>query len=84
MPASHRRTAVTGALAIALTLSAAACGSSEKKSANGLEKSEITLGNMTVADTAPVQLAISKGLFKAEGLTVKTQVIPGGAAGIPS
>ncbi|MGI5208474.1 ABC transporter substrate-binding protein [Spirillospora sp. CA-108201] len=83
MPASHSRTAVTGALAIALALSAAACGSSEKKSANGLEKSEITLGNMTVADTAPVQLAISKGLFKAEGLTVKTQVIPGGAAGIP-
>ena len=38
---------------------------------------------MTVADTAPVQLAISKGLFKAEGLTVKTQVIQGGAAGIP-
>ncbi|MEU8123483.1 ABC transporter substrate-binding protein [Spirillospora sp. NPDC049024] len=83
MSASHRRAAISGSLAIALALSAAACGDSEDKSANGLEKSQITLGVMTVADTAPVQLAISKGLFKAEGLTVKTQVIQGGAAGIP-
>ncbi|NEA23711.1 ABC transporter substrate-binding protein [Actinomadura bangladeshensis] len=84
MSASHRRATVSGALAIAVALTAVACGDSDdKKSANGLEKSNITLGTMTVADTAPVQLAISKGYFKAEGLSVKTQVIPGGAAGIP-
>lgn len=79
-----RRAVLGGALAAVLALAAAACGGSdEPKSANGLEQSEITLGTMTVADTAPVQLAIDKGLFKAEGLTVKTQVIQGGAAGIP-
>lgn len=84
MSASHRRATVSGALAIAVALTAVACGDSDdKKSANGLEESNITLGTMTVADTAPVQLAISKGYFKAEGLSVKTQVIQGGAAGIP-
>ena len=84
MSASHRRTVAGGALAIVLGLTGVACGDpDEGTSANGLEKSDITLGIMTVADTAPVQIAIDKGLFKAEGLEVKTQVIQGGAAGIP-
>ncbi|GAA0558571.1 MULTISPECIES: ABC transporter substrate-binding protein [Actinomadura] len=84
MSASHRRTFLGGALAIALGLTVVACGDSDEgSSANGLEKTDITLGTMTVADTAPVQIAIDKGLFKAEGLNVKTQVIQGGAAGIP-
>ncbi|WP_141583953.1 ABC transporter substrate-binding protein [Actinomadura sp. WMMA1423] len=83
MSASHSRAALAGVLALALA-SATACGGSDgEKSANGLEQSEVTLGTMTVADTAPVQIALSKGLFKAEGLTVKTQVIQGGAAGVP-
>ncbi|WP_165964185.1 ABC transporter substrate-binding protein [Actinomadura sp. KC216] len=83
MTASHRRAAVAGAVAVAVALAASACGGEDGASANGLEKSEILLGTMTIADTASVQLALSKGLFKAEGLTVKTQVIQGGAAGIP-
>ncbi|WP_171064483.1 ABC transporter substrate-binding protein [Actinomadura soli] len=84
MTASHRRAAAAGAFAVAVALAATACGGAEDgASANGLEKSEIRLGTMTIADTASVQLALSKGLFRAEGLTVKTQVIQGGAAGIP-
>ena len=84
MSASHRRAVLAGLLALAVAAPAAACGGTDdNKSANGLEKDSITLGVMTVADTAPIQLAISKGLFKDVGLTVKTQVIPGGAAGIP-
>jgi NitT/TauT family transport system substrate-binding protein len=84
MSASHRRTILGGALAIALGLTMVACGDSDEgSSANGLEKTDITLGTMTIADTAPVQIAIDKGLFKAEGLNVKTEVIQGGAAGIP-
>jgi NitT/TauT family transport system substrate-binding protein len=83
MFASHSRAAFAGVLALTVALSTACGGSDEKTSANGLEESEITLGTMTVADTAPVQIALAKGLFKAEGLTVKTQVIQGGAAGIP-
>ncbi|WP_344589373.1 ABC transporter substrate-binding protein [Actinomadura vinacea] len=67
-----------------MAASAAACGGSdESKGANGLEESEITVGTMLVGDTAPLQLAISRGLFKAEGLTVKTQVIQGGQEAIP-
>ncbi|GAA4144790.1 ABC transporter substrate-binding protein [Actinomadura keratinilytica] len=83
MHALHRRTLLAGALALTVAASAAACGDSEEKSANGLEQSEITVGTMLVGDTAPLQLAISRGLFKAEGLTVKTQVINGGAEAIP-
>lgn len=80
----HRRAVLAGALAVAVSLTAVSCGDSdEKASANGLEKSEITVGMMTIVDCVSVQLAITKGLFKAEGLTVKTQVIQGGAAGIP-
>lgn len=84
MSASHRRAALGGALAIAVALAATACGGSDdKKSANGLEKSTITVGTMTIADTAPLQIAIQKGLFKAEGLTIKTRVVSGGAEAIP-
>lgn len=84
MPASRRRAALGGVLAVTAAMSVPACGDSDDgTSANGLEQSEITLGTMTVADTAPVHLAISRGLVKAEGLKVETQVIQGGAAGIP-
>ncbi|MFC9973356.1 ABC transporter substrate-binding protein [Spirillospora sp. NPDC127200] len=83
MSAVHRRSAaLSGVLALALAATAA-CGGDEPKSANGLEKSEITIGTMPVGDTAPLQLAISKGLFKAEGLKVKTQVIAGGSQAVP-
>ncbi|MBX6765669.1 MAG: ABC transporter substrate-binding protein [Actinomadura rubrobrunea] len=84
MHALHRRTVLAGVLALTVAASAAACGDSDKgESATGLEKSEITVGTMPVGDTAPLQLAITRGLFKAEGLTVKTQTINGGADAIP-
>jgi NitT/TauT family transport system substrate-binding protein len=84
MPASFPRAPLGVALAAALLLSAAACGGSDGgKSANGLEESTITVGTMTIADTAPLQIAMQKGLFKAEGLTVKTRVVSGGAEAIP-
>ncbi|RKS68941.1 NitT/TauT family transport system substrate-binding protein [Actinomadura pelletieri DSM 43383] len=85
MTAIRRRSAVTAAIAVAVSvaLTAAACGDSEDTSGNGLEKSEITVGTMTIVDAVSVQLALGKGLFKAEGLTVRTRTIQGGAAGIP-
>ncbi|MEV5828591.1 ABC transporter substrate-binding protein [Spirillospora sp. NPDC052242] len=84
MPVTHRRAVLAGALAIAVGLTGAACGGEdETASANGLETSRITLGTMTVADTAPVQLAMEKGLFEAEGLEVKLQTLQGGAEAIP-
>ncbi|RSN69173.1 MULTISPECIES: ABC transporter substrate-binding protein [Actinomadura] len=84
MPVTHRRAVLAGALAIAVGLTGAACGGEdETASANGLETSRLTLGTMTVADTAPVQIAMEKGLFEAEGLEVKLQTIQGGAEAIP-
>jgi NitT/TauT family transport system substrate-binding protein len=38
---------------------------------------------LPVADAAQLKLAIDRGLFKAQGLTVKTQVLAGGAEAIP-
>ncbi|MDL4819610.1 ABC transporter substrate-binding protein [Actinomadura opuntiae] len=84
MSATLPRAVLGGALAVAVALPATACGGSDdKKPANGLEKSTITVGTMTIADTAPLQIAIRKGLFKAEGLTVRTRVVSGGAEAIP-
>ncbi|QFG20638.1 ABC transporter substrate-binding protein [Actinomadura sp. WMMB 499] len=83
MSVTHRRAVLAGALAIAVGLTGAACGGEEEASANGLETSRITLGTMTVADTAPVQLAMEKGLFEEEGLEVRLQTLQGGAEAIP-
>jgi NitT/TauT family transport system substrate-binding protein len=85
-PRLRRGTAVGIAAIAALTLAAAtACGGSDsgQKSASGLEKTELTVGTLPVADFAALQLAITRGFFKAEGLTVKTQILQGGAEAIP-
>ncbi|WP_433334117.1 ABC transporter substrate-binding protein [Spirillospora sp. CA-294931] len=61
---------------------ASSCGGSDgKKSSgpNGLEKSEIKVGVIPIADAVAVPLAQAKGYFKAEGLTVKIEKIQGGA-----
>ncbi|MFD9909460.1 ABC transporter substrate-binding protein [Streptomyces sp. NPDC059063] len=72
------------ALLIATT---AACGGSDddgggNASGDGPEKSRITVGTLPVADTAPLQLAMDKGYFKAEGLTVRTTTLSGGAESV--
>jgi NitT/TauT family transport system substrate-binding protein len=48
------------------------------------EKAALTVGILPIVDVAPVQTAISKGMFEAEGLTVTTEVMQGGAAAIPA
>ncbi|WP_176611308.1 ABC transporter substrate-binding protein [Actinomadura sp. WMMB 499] len=84
MPVTHRRAVLAGALAIAVGLTGAACGGEEETAAPGdLETSRIRLGTMTVADTAPIQLAIDEGLFEEEGLEVRLQTLQGGAEAIP-
>jgi len=85
---SHaRRAPVLGALGLAITLSLTACGGSDAdtgKSANGLEKTKLTVAGLAVVDDAPLYIARDKGLFKDEGLKVNiktltqsTQAIPG-------
>jgi NitT/TauT family transport system substrate-binding protein len=73
------------AVASALTVTIAGCGASgdKKTSSSGLEKSTLTVGMLPVEGSAALRLGIDRGYFKAEGLTVKLQVLQGGAEAPP-
>jgi NitT/TauT family transport system substrate-binding protein len=58
--------------------------SSAAPDATALERTELTVGLLPIVDVAPVHLAIERGLFEAEGLSVTTEVVQGGAAAIPA
>jgi NitT/TauT family transport system substrate-binding protein len=82
------RTATHGVVVIAaLALAITACGgsSSEKpsSSSSGVEKSTLTVGMLPIQDAAQLKVAIDKGYFKAEGLTVNMQMLGGGAEAVP-
>ncbi|HEX6471826.1 MAG TPA: ABC transporter substrate-binding protein, partial [Streptosporangiaceae bacterium] len=47
------------------------------------EKRTITVGLLPVADAAQLKVAIDRGFFRAEGLTVKIQMLQGGAEAPP-
>ena len=85
MRISRRRPLALGALGVALTLTVAACGGGggDSTSANGLEKSTVTVGALPVVDFVALWVAKQKGLFKKQGLTVNIQVQAGGATAIP-
>lgn len=77
------------ALTILLASLLAACGGgnpapSPSGAASAPELSELTVGTLPIVDVAPVHIAITEGLFAAEGLTVTTEVMQGGAAAIPA
>jgi NitT/TauT family transport system substrate-binding protein len=71
-------------LAAVLALTVAGCGTSgaDAKS-SGVEKSTITVGMLPVEGSAALKLAIARGYFKAEGITVKIQILQGGAEAPP-
>jgi NitT/TauT family transport system substrate-binding protein len=79
------RLLVTTAVVMALT---AACGGGATDTAadqgGSLEKSALNIGMLPLPEVAPVQIAISKGYFKEEGLDVKFTLITGGGAALPS
>jgi NitT/TauT family transport system substrate-binding protein len=79
--------AAIAAAATVLAVVAAGCGGDDPEPAatvgSGLEKPSITVGTLPVADLAQLKLAMDRGYFTAEGLTVKTQVLQGGAEAIP-
>ncbi|GAA2598406.1 ABC transporter substrate-binding protein [Actinomadura fulvescens] len=50
---------------------------------HGLERPDLTVGVLPIADSAAVMLARSKGFFRAEGLNVKVEIIQGGATATP-
>jgi NitT/TauT family transport system substrate-binding protein len=85
-PRMHRGSLAVSAAIAALALTAAGCGGGSDKpssSGTGLEKTTLNVGILQVADVAQLQLALDRGFFKAEGLTVKTQVLQGGAEAVP-
>lgn len=53
-----------------------------KKSANGLEKTEIKVGTLPIVDDAPFYLALKNGYFQAEGLKVTPMTLSNGEEGI--
>ncbi|MFI7445843.1 ABC transporter substrate-binding protein [Nonomuraea indica] len=66
----------------ATALLAAGCGGGDSDSsanAGGIEKADLVVGMLPLPEVAPIQIAIDKGYFKAEGLNVKIQIIQGGA-----
>ncbi|SDM64596.1 ABC transporter substrate-binding protein [Allokutzneria albata] len=56
---------------------------SPENSTGRVEKSTVTVGLMPIIDVAPVHIALKKGYFAEEGLTIESRNIQGGAAGIP-
>ncbi|MFC4013069.1 ABC transporter substrate-binding protein [Nonomuraea purpurea] len=74
-------------MAIALTLSACGGGGGggepAASSAGGLEKTQLLVGVVPVPSSAPLFIAEKRGLFKEEGLTVKTEIIQAPQAVMP-
>jgi NitT/TauT family transport system substrate-binding protein len=86
MSGLRRRLRISAILLTATALLAAGCGGGESDSSantGGLEKTQLNLGMLPLPEVAPIQIAIDKGYFKAEGLEVKYQLIQGGAAAGP-
>lgn len=49
-----------------------------------LETTELTVGAIPIADTAPLHYAVAEGMFEEVGLDVTIRESQGGAAGVPS
>jgi NitT/TauT family transport system substrate-binding protein len=72
------------ALAAALTVALTAAGSSPApSSARDPRHTRITVGVAATTDTAPLVIAIKKGYFKRQGLTVTTKIVAQATAGPP-
>lgn len=73
---------------VATALALTACSGSKSDSTtatsgDSLEKPEITVGALLVPDAAPLHIALERGFFKEEGLTVKHEPIQGAALAVP-
>src|SRR5215471_3202341 len=81
------RTACVAAAGLTVLWAAAACGGSATPSSSssgaGLEKTQLTVGALPVVDDAPLFIAIQKGYFKQQGLTIKPEIIAQSTLAIP-
>jgi NitT/TauT family transport system substrate-binding protein len=62
-----------------------ACGSSPSAApkSSGLELTHVTVGALAITDDAPLFVAIKKGYFKQQGLTVQTKIVAASTDAIP-
>jgi NitT/TauT family transport system substrate-binding protein len=67
----------------ALVLVATGCADRETD-ATASALTELRVGLLPIVDVAPVHLAIERGLFAEQGLSVTIEVVQGGAAAIPA
>lgn len=79
------RTFIVGVVA---SLALTACGGSDNQTTassdgKGLEKTTLTVGVLAIADVAALYIAEQQGFFKAEGLTVKPEILQSTAVTIP-
>src|SRR5690606_33035549 len=68
----------------AKVLAAAAVGMLLVASAQAQQLTKLRVSTIPIIDTAPMQAAIAKGYFAAEGLEVDTTPTAGGAVGLPA
>jgi NitT/TauT family transport system substrate-binding protein len=52
-------------------------------SAGPIEHPNLTVGILAVTDSVPVEIALHKGYFKAEGLNVKVKIVVSGTQAVP-
>lgn len=80
--------AVRASPAVLIGLVLVAClgrgGGTPEPSASGPELTTLRVGVLPIVDVAPIYLAIERGLFEAEGLTVTPELVQGGAAAVPA
>lgn len=73
---------VIGVLVCTLAAVAGCSGDDDSPPAD-LEKTQLTVGTMPVVDASPLEIAVRRGLFKAEGLDVKLKTVSGAAEALP-
>ena len=81
----ERRAGLLG-LSLGMVLLTAACGSSggtPAAGATGLEKTHLTVAALPIVDDAPLFLAIKKGYFRQQGLTVTPQIVAQSTLALP-
>ncbi|UZN03738.1 ABC transporter substrate-binding protein [Cellulomonas sp. S1-8] len=89
----NRRPALVAALVAALSLGLAACSTAEPAPADEAESSAapeadspvaVTIGALSISETAPLWAAVEEGIFAEHGLDVTVQPIQGGAQAMPA
>jgi NitT/TauT family transport system substrate-binding protein len=90
----NRRPALVAAYVAVLSLGLAACSSpeptapeaetTESSSPEAAEPTAITIGALSISETAPLWAAVKAGIFEEHGLDVTVQPIQGGAQAMPA